>query len=233
MPGSYTGVEGNVPADRSDVVGATLIGADARNSTSINAKLQAIYDRLQRVWKKAGFLDIASTWTAAQTFNAMTVTTLTATTGNLTTSNVTTANLTTANIGTANITTLTNGTPLYLSSSTTPALRTGYTSPLNQPNGRPLALWTTPLGEVHLAGTLITATSGTVDPVALIIPSGLLPATNDTTGSNWGLLHWFCWESTMAQATIASLRADSGAFTVGVTNNRQYHFRASWRINGP
>jgi hypothetical protein len=68
VPANYNGNASNVPADRSDVVGQVLIGSDSRNASVLNSKWQFIYDYLQRLIKKAGFLDLASTWTAKQTF---------------------------------------------------------------------------------------------------------------------------------------------------------------------
>lgn len=68
MPVQYNGNEANVPADRSDANANILVGTDPRNASSVNTPLQRILDYLQRIVKKAGFLDLVSTWTAKQTF---------------------------------------------------------------------------------------------------------------------------------------------------------------------
>lgn len=70
MPTTYTGVEGNVTADRADVTASLPVDGDPRNASSVNTPLQRLADFMQRVRKKAGFLDLASTWTALQTFSA-------------------------------------------------------------------------------------------------------------------------------------------------------------------
>lgn len=64
----YTGNASNVPADRSAVAMKVFTGATPPRSASWNYVTQYFADLFARVWAKAGFLDLASTWTAKQTF---------------------------------------------------------------------------------------------------------------------------------------------------------------------
>lgn len=84
MPTTYTGNETNVTADRADVTGVLPVDGEPRNASSVNTPLQRLYDYAQRARKKAGFLDLASTWTALQTFSAGIATTLANFSGNVT-----------------------------------------------------------------------------------------------------------------------------------------------------
>ncbi|UAW08066.1 hypothetical protein [Myxococcus phage Mx4 ts27htf-1hrm-1] len=68
MPVLYTGNEANVSATRDDVSATLPVDGDPRNAASVNGGTQRVLDFLQRVRKKAGFLDLASSWSALQTF---------------------------------------------------------------------------------------------------------------------------------------------------------------------
>lgn len=70
MPTPYQGVEANVPASRADTSVSIIVDSDAQNASSVNTPFQKLTDYVQRIVKKAGFLDLASTWTTLQTFSA-------------------------------------------------------------------------------------------------------------------------------------------------------------------
>jgi hypothetical protein len=67
MPSTYTGSDTGLN-NRNDVTVSNPVDADPPNAASVNTPLEKLANYLQRVFKKAGFLDLASTWTALQTF---------------------------------------------------------------------------------------------------------------------------------------------------------------------
>lgn len=82
MPIPYTPTE--APANRDSVTGPVVQDADPDNAATFNAVFQPLWNLLERVKKKAGFLDLASTWTTLQTFGAGLAGTTAALTGNAT-----------------------------------------------------------------------------------------------------------------------------------------------------
>jgi hypothetical protein len=82
VPSPYAPTE--APANRDDVAIDVCADVDPDNATTFNNIFQPILDLLQRVKKKAGFLDLASTWTALQTFSGGIAGTTAALSGNAT-----------------------------------------------------------------------------------------------------------------------------------------------------
>jgi hypothetical protein len=68
MPVPFTGSEAGITTDRADVVIPIPLDGDPGNASTFNNTFQPIINFLQRVRKKAGFLDVASTWTQPQTY---------------------------------------------------------------------------------------------------------------------------------------------------------------------
>jgi hypothetical protein len=64
----YPGSETGISADRADIVIPIPVDGDPGNASTFNGTFQPIINLLQRMRKKAGFLDIASTWTQPQTY---------------------------------------------------------------------------------------------------------------------------------------------------------------------
>jgi hypothetical protein len=69
MPASYTGNLAGVTA-RQDVVISNPLDGEAANAASNDVAPKYLANVLQYLSKKAGLIDVASTWTAIQTFNA-------------------------------------------------------------------------------------------------------------------------------------------------------------------
>lgn len=68
MPTNYPGTEVGVNDDRSDLILPIPVDNDPGNASTFNTTFQPLIDQLQRIRKKAGFLNLASSWTAIQTF---------------------------------------------------------------------------------------------------------------------------------------------------------------------
>ncbi len=69
MPQNYTGTQQNI-SGRPNLTISEMIGSDIRDSISVRTPLRTLADFLHTLLKKAGILDIVSTWTAKQTFQA-------------------------------------------------------------------------------------------------------------------------------------------------------------------
>lgn len=70
MPTNYSGDDAAVTA-RAAVVVSVPIDADPQQASSYNPAVQKLADIADHLETKAGLLDVASTWTAAQTFNSI------------------------------------------------------------------------------------------------------------------------------------------------------------------
>lgn len=69
MPFTYTGNDAAI-TDRTSVTVSNPIDADPPNAASVTTPLEKLANYCQRLIKKAGMLDLASSWTAAQAFAA-------------------------------------------------------------------------------------------------------------------------------------------------------------------
>lgn len=210
MPTNYPGSESGITTDRADIVVPIPVDGDPGNASTFNNSFQPIINFLQRVRKKAGFLDVASSWTALQTFAAGFAGTTAALTGAITAGSVNTgsgpisggtvtgavvngtdgnfinisvAALTAPNVlGSMAVAGTLSGTVIAAGSWLSPGGVGSGTFAAGWSNGTPgLSFRLTPWGELVFRGVAVIGTGGTP-------PILTLPATHRPSVDRFGLI---------------------------------------------